>query len=35
VIEMAYVGGMTQTERAERLWLLVGTVKSRTRLGLT
>jgi DNA-directed RNA polymerase specialized sigma24 family protein len=34
VIEMAYVGGMTQTESAERLWLPVGTVNSRTRLGL-
>jgi DNA-directed RNA polymerase specialized sigma24 family protein len=35
VIEMAYFGGMTQTESAERLWLPVGTVNSRTRLGLT
>ncbi|MGH7641843.1 MAG: sigma-70 family RNA polymerase sigma factor [Candidatus Dormibacteria bacterium] len=34
ILEWAYFGGLSQTEIAERARLPIGTVKSRTRLGL-
>jgi RNA polymerase sigma-70 factor (ECF subfamily) len=34
ILEWAYFGGLSQTEIAERSGLALGTVKSRTRLGL-